>query len=484
MNAPPPDRHLFVVVGATGDLMDRKVLPALWEIHRRHEVAEGSAILGASRRPLSDSEFQETAVRALLAHGAGPEDEVRSWAQSVLRYRAIDGTPEGYGGLADRVREVESEFHLPGNRVLYLALPLSAFTPALMGIARAGLSKGAGWTRVVVEKPFGRDLASARALNDLIHSHFDERDVYRIDHYLGKETVQNLLVLRFANMFLEGLWNRQWVEHVQITVAESLGVEGRVGYYDSAGAIRDMVQNHVTQLLALVAMEVPSAFAADAIRNEKVKVLRSIARLAPEDVVLGQYGPGSGPSGPTPGYVEEPGVAPSSRTETFAALRLRIANWRWQGVPFFLRTGKRMARKSTRIVLTFRAPPISFFPLAEEYELNPDRLAITLQPDEGFDLAFEIKVPGEENRIQTHRMRFRYADVFGSMRDAYETLILDILAGDPTLFVCADEVEASWTLYDDVLRAGLPVHTYAPGANGPPEAARLAEEWGYRWNED
>jgi glucose-6-phosphate 1-dehydrogenase len=343
------------------------------------------------------------------------------------------------------------------------------------------MNKGPGWTRVVIEKPFGRDLASAQELNRLVHRYFGEEQIFRIDHYLGKETVQNLLVFRFANMFIESLWNRERIDHVTITVAESLGLEGRAHYYETSGALRDMIQNHVTQILTLVAMEPPATRDEDSIRNEKVKVLQSIVRFGPDDVVRGQYTTGTSVEGVVPGYRQEPGVDPDSDTETFVALRLKIANWRWQDVPFFVRTGKRLPVKASRVMLTFKAPPVTFFQTAEEYNSNPDRISILIQPDEGFELAFEIKVPGRDMRVQTHRMKFHYRDVFGELPDGYETLLIDVMLGDPTLFVRADEVEESWRLYDPLLTSPPPLRFYPAGSWGPKEAQTLAAEWGQRW---
>ena len=484
MSTPTTPPHLFVVLGATGDLMMRKLLPSLHKLYQKGEIVSPSVILGAARKPISEDQFRALGLQHLVEEKAGTTEGLEPWCREVLHYQCLgEGGPEDYQRLAERIRQIEAARGLPGNRVLYLALPLGALHPAMEGLGSAGLSRGPGWTRLVVEKPFGRDLASAESLNRDIHQSFKEEQVYRIDHYLGKETVQNLLVFRFANLFIESLWNRQWVEHVQITVSESLGVEGRAEYYDTAGAMRDMVQNHLTQLLTLIAMEVPGAFEADAIRNEKVKVLRSVERPGPSDVVFGQYTSGKVDGKDVAGYREEPGVRADSTTETYAAIRLRVASWRWHGDPFFLRTGKRLPRKSTRITVTFKAPPISFFQLSEEYEVNPDRLSIILQPDEGFDLAFEIKVPGEATRTQTHRMKFRYSDVFGEIRDAYETLLLDVLSGDQTLFVRADEVEESWRLYDAILSHPPPVHKYSPGSAGPAESSQLTGELGYRWND-
>jgi glucose-6-phosphate 1-dehydrogenase len=485
MEAPVAEPHLFVVFGATGDLMQRMLLPALYRLYRRGQFPAGSLILGVARHPQDDGEFRKAAVASLTAEKAETDPEVSKFCETVLCYQQLGGdAPTSYQDLRGRVETLEKEGHLPGNRIFYLALPLEAFGPTLLGLGQAGMNKSPGWTRVVIEKPFGRDLASAQALNQLVHRFFDEKQIYRIDHYLGKETVQNLLVFRFANMFVESLWNRERVEHVEITVSESLGVEGRASYYESAGALRDMIQNHVTQLLTLIAMEPPATRDEDAIRNEKVKVLRSAVRLRPEDMVRGQYITGTIDGEPVPGYRGEPGVAATSETETFVALRLKVANWRWQNVPFFIRTGKRLPAKSSRVIVTFKAPPVSFFQSEEEYEVNPDRISILLQPQEGFELAFEIKVPGREMRVQTHRMKFHYADVFGELPDGYDTLVGDVMLGDANLFVRADEVEEAWRLYAPLLENPPPVVFYPAGSDGPPEAQQLVQQWGHRWNPD
>ncbi|HTP56476.1 MAG TPA: glucose-6-phosphate dehydrogenase [Thermoplasmata archaeon] len=482
MERPRADPQLVVVLGATGDLMQRKLLPALYRLGDRGDLPTGSAILGVARRPLDSPAYRTAAVGWLTAAKSGDPAEVRRFCDGTLEYHRLpDDQPPSFAELRQAIEEIERRRGLPGNRIFYLALPLDALAPTLEGLGAAGLAQGPGWTRVVIEKPFGRDLASAVQLNEVAHRHFSESQLYRIDHYLGKETVQNLLVFRFANMFVESIWSRATVERVEITVAESLGIEGRASYYEESGALRDMIQNHVTQILTLVAMEPPATRSEEAIRNEKVKVLRSLAALGPEDVVRGQYTAGTIDGAPVPGYRQEPGVAPGSTTETFVALRLKVANWRWQGVPFFLRTGKRLPAKSSRIVVTFKAPPVSFFPTEQEYEMNPDRISILVQPREGFELSFEIKVPGRELRVQTHRMQFHYADVFGPLPDGYETLLLDAMLGDPTLFVRADEVEESWRVYDAVLRAASPPAPYAAGSSGPAAADRLVQEWGHRW---
>jgi glucose-6-phosphate 1-dehydrogenase len=463
--------HLFVILGGKGDLMHRKLLPALYRAYLQGHLPSGCLFMGAARDTVTtDESFRDWALGALDDAGFDIDERARRWVAESLYYQSVR---QGYGPLAERVAALEEAHRLPGNRIFYLAMPPSAFPGAITGLGEAGLNRSRGWTRLVVEKPFGHDLESARDLNRLIHRYFDESQVYRIDHYLGKETVQNLLVFRFANALFEPIWNRDRVERVEITVAESLGVEGRAGYYDQAGALRDMIQNHLTQLLTLTAMEVPGVFEADAIRNEKVKVLQSIRPIRKEDVVLGQYVEGQIGGQPVPGYRQEEGVAPDSQTETFAALRLEIANWRWQGVPFYLRTGKRMARRVSQIVVTFRRPPVSLFHPYHSSTFNANSLVITLQPDEGFDLTFEVKAPGEPFGLETQRLRFRYADVHGPLPDAYETLLLDVMKGDATLFVRSDEVEAAWELFTPLMNDRPEIHPYAAGSWGPAEADRL-----------
>jgi len=479
---PKSDPALVVVFGATGDLMRRKLLPALARLGVGRQLHGRSRIMGVARRAdLADAKFRAWACEA--AGEIGDADEgVRRWCQNCLHYHAIgEGRAEDFRALAARITALEREHDLPGNRVFYLALPPQAFVDTITGLGQAGLGHSPGWTRLVIEKPFGRDLRSARDLNRVAHTYFDEEQVYRIDHYLGKETVQNLLVFRAANPIFESIWNRDRVESVQITVAEETGIEGRAGYYEQAGALRDMVQNHLMQILTLTAMDLPGAFRADAIRNEKVKVLGVIRPIAPGDIVLGQYGRGRINGQDVPGYREEPGVAPGSSVETFAALRAEVASLRWFGVPFYLRTGKRLPRRVTQVVVTFRCPPVSIFQPFDSCTIHSDVLAITIQPDEGFDLWVEVKTPGQPVTLQPQRLHFRYAEAFAPLADAYETLLLDVLIGDQTLFVRGDEVEGSWSLYGPVLEHRPQVHPYAAGTWGPPEAERFLLERGQRW---
>jgi glucose-6-phosphate 1-dehydrogenase len=462
--------------------MQRKLLPALYSVGQGPEPP--FVLVGAARQPLDDGGFRALCVASITADGKTPADAATEWIGRNVHYATLGaGTPDDFGRLAGELDRIEKERGLPGNRILYLALPAAAYPPTIEGLGHAGLHQSTGWTRLVIEKPFGRDLDSAQKLNALVHGFFAESQVYRIDHYLGKETVQNLLVFRFANMLFESAWNRDRIDCVEVTVAEDLGVEHRAGYYETAGALRDMVQNHLMQLLTLTAMEVPAAYEADQIRNEKVKVLRSLAPIQPEDAVFGQYAAGTIQNAPVPAYRDEPGVSPASNTETFVALRLHVDNWRWQGVPFFLRTGKRLPDKRTHILVHFRSPPVWFFPATASGEITANSLTITVQPDEGFELAIEVKRPGHDIALETHRMHFQYSEAFGPLADAYQTLISDVMRGDQTLFVRADEVEESWRIVAPLLAAPPPLKPYPAGSWGPAEAAQLVGDGGHHWSE-
>jgi glucose-6-phosphate 1-dehydrogenase len=469
-----PDPNVFVVFGATGDLSRRKILPALYQLHAQGFTKRGCVVLGVTRDDeIHDDQFRQIAVDAVRA--AAPKCDVaavEAWANEYVYFQDVD---DDYAPLVARLEALEAEHLIPQNRSFYLSLPPGAFPPTIEKLGAAGLNRSEGWTRVVIEKPFGRDLASAQALNELVHRWFTEDQVYRIDHYLGKETVQNLIVFRFANAMFESLWNRDRIESVTITVAEELGVEKRAGYYETAGALRDMVQSHLTQLLALVAMDVPAGLDAASIRAEKIKVLRSVRPISPEDAVLGQYEPGHlGDGADAPGYREEPGVSPDSRTETFAALTLHVESWRWQGVPFYLRTGKRMPTRLTEIEIKFRRAPVWMFRSVRHDELHRNTLLVTLQPNEGFSLFFDVKAPGEPFRIRRLPLHFSYDEEFAALPEAYQTLILDLLVGDQTLFVHADEVETSWALYAPLLDGRRAVFPYPAGSWGPVEANRMS----------
>jgi glucose-6-phosphate 1-dehydrogenase len=459
-----------VILGATGDLTRRKLFPALARLMSRGLMGKRFFVLGASRGELSDDQFRALARTIVDAAPTASS----AWCDQCVFYQTMGDYGAGdYQALQARIEQIEREHGLPGNRIFYLALPPFQFELAIAGLGEAGLAQGPGWTRLVVEKPFGRDLASAQALNATAHRYFDESRIFRIDHYLGKETVQNLLVFRFANAIFESLWNRDHVESVRITVAETLGVEQRAGYYEQVGALRDMVQNHATQLATLVAMEVPVAYTADGIRDEKVKALSSVQPIALDDVVFGQYVAGTIDGAPAAGYRQEPGVAPDSTVETFVALKLAFDNWRWQGVPFLVRSGKRLPERVTQIDVAFRKPPVCLFKSMGAPEMHSNVLRITLQPNEGFALLFDIKGPGDPLRLRALPLRFEYRDAFGPLPDAYETLILEILAGDQTHFVHASWVEASWQIYTPLLHEPIEVRPYPAGTWGPPEAERF-----------
>lgn len=475
---------LFVIFGATGDLMRRKLLPTLFQLAQGGLLPERYRILGVARdTAMDDGTYAAWAGQVLADAGVGDAATRHRWCAERLHFQAFSDTGSvDFLTLAAHIVEIEGSHGLPGNRVLYMALPPTVVPATIAALAEAGLTGSRGWTRLLIEKPFGHDLDSARRLNEALHGYFDEAQIYRVDHYLGKETVQNLLAFRFGNAIFESAWNREHIKSVQLTVAEEIGVEGRAAYYEGAGALRDIVQNHLTQLLTLTAMEVPAAFDAESIRHEKIKVLRSVSPIAGDAVVFGQYGAGWRDGRSLPAYRNEPGVDADSRVDTFVALGLAIENWRWQGVPFYLRTGKRLARRSTQIVIEFRGPPIALFSSSGCCDPHTNLLTIRLQPDEGFDLSFEVKSPGSGFTLETRHMEFRYAEAFGTTFSAgYETLLLDVLAGDQTLFVHADEAEASWRLYQPLLQRTAPPEPYPAGSWGPAAADRLPAASGMAW---
>jgi glucose-6-phosphate 1-dehydrogenase len=486
-----PEPCAVVLFGASGDLTRRKLAPALYNLARGGFLPEKVAIVGVARRPKTDDAFRAEMLAAAAEHARAYSDGDPfrdEFARSLHYHAASFEDPSGHAALAELLGRLDREHGLPGNRLHYLATAPEHFATIVSRLDGAGLARPAGgsgrWVRVVVEKPFGRDLESARALNRGLLEVLEERQVFRIDHYLGKETVQNILALRFSNGILEPLWNQKYVDHVQITVAETVGVEGRGGYYDAAGALRDMVQNHMLQVLSLVAMEPPVTMEADAIRDEKLKVLKAIRRIPAEDVdccaVRAQYSSGSILGREVPGYAEEQGVPPGSRTETYAALRLEIENWRWAGVPFFIRAGKRLPKRSTEICIQFRRPPLRLFEADAPCTLPPNALIINVQPDEGISLRFGAKAPGPALEVRQVKMDFRYGTSFGTpTSDAYERLLLDAMAGDSTLFTRGDEVEAAWTLVGGILdgwaASQRPPHAYPAGTWGPEEAEGLFE---------
>jgi glucose-6-phosphate 1-dehydrogenase len=476
--------HLFIILGATGDLTRRKLLPALFHLRTYGEMEkQNTLIVGAALPEMSMDAFRLWAYEGLCNSGARNASDLRQWCEDHLYYQTLrEGSLEDYQTLATFVARLEVARNLPQNRIFYLALPPGSVPPTLERLDETGLLKSHGWVRVVFEKPFGHDFQSARALNTLLHRYLDESQIYRIDHYLGKETVQNLLAFRFANPIFESLWNRDTVESVEITVAEDLGVEHRGAYYQEAGALRDMVQNHLTQLLTVVGMEVPTSFEASEIQAEKLKVLRSISPIRSQDVVFGQYTAWDVAGQRIAGYHEERGVPADSTTETYVALKLEIHNWRWRGVPFYLRTGKRLPRKITQVAVIFRAAPIQVFRSLEPGSLSSNKLLITLQPSEGFSLCFSVKTPGRPFRFTDRALRFDYSQAFGGqLPEAYETLLRDVMIGDQTLFVTSDFTETAWRLYDPILLGPRPVHFYTAGSWGPREADALVERNDRQW---
>ena len=491
----PSEPCAIVIFGATGDLTKRKLLPSLYNLRSNGLLPRDFALVGVVRKPMDDEAFRDIMSAEIREFATRPVDP-QLWAEFRERLHCVSGdleSPETFRKLGERLAELDREHRTGGNALFYLATPPDAFGPLVLRLGESGLirEEGERWRRVIVEKPFGRDLDSARQLNEQITSVLHERQIFRIDHYLGKETVQNILVFRFANGIFEPVWNRRYIDHVQITVAEELGIEGRGAYYDQSGVLRDIVQNHIFQILTLVAMEPPSSLMAEAVRNEKVKVLEAIRPMQPEEIlaatVRGQYGEGTVGGRRVSAYRQERGVATGSKTETYAALRLHVENWRWAGVPFYLRSGKRLARRETLVSIVFKTPPLMLFRDAGVESIERNRLEMRIQPDEGIALRMKAKIPGQAIRLADVDLRFGYQD-FGPQMAAtgYERLLYDCMVGDATLFHRWDNVEAAWRIATPVLDiwTSLPARdfpNYAPGTWGPAAADELLGKDGRRW---
>ena len=492
--APPT---VVVIFGASGDLTARKLVPAIFNLGVDNLLPGEFHLVGYGRKPLEDEAFRTIMDGAIDEFSRRPlNKEIWQRVRQHMTYHAGGYDElEAFKELAQRINSIEAEMGREVQRLFYISTPPSVFEPIIKNLGASGLaSKHAGTkyaSKVIIEKPFGRDLESARALNASINSVFDESQVYRIDHYLGKETVQDLLVQRFANSIFEPMWNREYVDNVQITVAEGLGVGSRGGYYDTSGALRDMIQNHTMQLVALTAMEPPVSLDPESIRDEKVKVLKAIQPLELKqkggDVVRARYTNGLVDGEPVKAYADEEGIPETSSTETYAALRLSINNWRWKGVPFYIRSGKRMARRASEIAIQFKRPPGILFSEGQKFDVAPNTMVIRIQPDEGVTLVMNSKIPGLETRTQPVKMHFRYATTFGSNTpEAYERLILDAMVGDSTLFIRGDETEASWKLITPILKYweecgqhGL--EEYAAGSWGPLASEHLLWDHGHQW---
>jgi glucose-6-phosphate 1-dehydrogenase len=489
---PTPGPTTLVIFGASGDLTRRKLLPAVYRLSRGQRLPARFSVMGVAREDIGDDAFRDVFRKSLEEFaGVKGDDPVARSVAARMHYMGGDfKNPDTFQRLKARLDEIET-----GGALFYLAIPPSAYATVIEQLGAVGLSRGTStehWRRIIVEKPFGTDLATAQELNRIVHQHFDEEQVFRIDHYLGKETVQNLLVFRFANGMFEPIWNRRYIDHVQITAAETVGVERRASYYEGAGALRDMVQNHLLQLLALVAMEPPIAFTAESVRDRKMDALLAAQPLVDErngtpNVVRAQYAPGWVAGGEVPAYRSEPGVDATSMTETFVALRMHLDSWRWAGVPFYLRTGKRMPKRTTEIAIQLRRPPLEIFKRVTPTPVAPNLLIINVQPDEGISVRFEAKLPGTRMQLAPVMMNFRYGAAFGGpVPEAYETLLLDAMLGDPTLFARHDFVELSWSLITPVHEkwraepaADLPL--YEAGEWGPPEADALMARDTRRW---
>lgn len=488
-----PEPCSLVIFGATGDLTHRKLIPALYNLATEGSLPSSLNVIGVARREKSDEEFRSELKNSTSKFSRSPVDDEHweQFAHSLSYHRAEFHTFDGYLELAKKLTQYESTNQRPANRLFYFAVAPDQFEVILHNLKQSGLSKPQedGWTRVIIEKPFGTNLQTARHLNKLVHDSFPESSTYRIDHYLGKETAQNIMVLRFANSIFESLWNSKHIDHIQITAAEPLGVEGRAGYYDQAGALRDMVQNHLLQLLTLTAMEPPISMSPDSIRDEKVKVLKSLRPLKGDEVfkhvVRAQYSEGMIFDQSVLGYKQEPGVAQDSTTETYVALQIAIDNWRWAGVPFFVRAGKRMSQAGTEIAIVFKEVPHVLFSKMG-HSLNPNILLIRIQPDEGISFTMSAKRPGSSLHIEPVKMDFHYGSSFGKPNpEAYERLLLDAMNGDATLFARSDEVEEAWKFIDGIEEtwslASHDLDSYPSGSWGPESADALLHKHGASW---
>ncbi len=493
-----PEACTVVIFGATGDLTHRKLIPALYNLQLEGALPAGVKIVGFARREKTDEQFRNglEEINRKVSR-SGHDDEVwADFAQKIHYHQSEFQDADGYKGLAESLEEIDQERGGKGNRLFYIASAPSFFDDVLESLKDAGLNscRAGCWSRVIVEKPFGIDLPSAQHLNEVVNKTFQEKDTYRIDHYLGKETAQNIMVLRFANAIFEPLWNNNYIDHIQITCAEHLGMEGgRGAYYDGAGALRDMVQNHLLQLLSLVAMEPPTDLSADGVRDEKVKVIRSLRQwdtpeLVKENVVRAQYLSGNINGNEVPGYREEDRVNPESETEAYVALRCMIDTWRWSGVPFYVRVGKRLPKKATEISVHFKETPSVLFNAAPGGVPDGNVLVIRIQPDEGISLRMNSKLPGTSLRMEPVKMDFHYASSFGkSSPEAYERLLLDCMAGDATLFARRDEVEEAWKFVDNIERAWHesenppPMAEFPAGGWGPTEADEMLSGEGRKW---
>ncbi len=496
--AKKPHACVVTIFGASGDLTKRKLIPALYNLALEKRLPERFAVVGYARSEMTDEIFRDKMREAVMEFsrtGLGDETVWQEFARTLFYVRGGYEDADGYEKLKQFIANFDRGSRVLPARVFYLAMPPDVYGTVIERIAGAGLAPretdSEPRARVVIEKPFGTDLQTARELNRRVHDALGENQIYRIDHYLGKETVQNIMVFRFANSVFEPVWNRRYVDHVQITAAESVGVESRGGYYEDAGVVRDMFQNHLLQLLCLTAMEPPVGFNADAVRDEKGKLLRAVRPIAPEEVstaaVRGQYGGGKIGDQPATGYREEPGVGKDSTTVTYAAIKLAVDNWRWEGVPFYLRSGKRMAKRVTEIAIQFKRPPMLLFKSSAVEDVSPNVLVMRIQPDEGISLRFEVKPPGPDITVSPLNLKFNYSESFGnSSPEAYETLLEDCIEGDSTLFTRHDWVESAWALMDPIIQVwslSKPKNfpNYEVGSWGPKDADEFMQRDGRRW---